>query len=72
MFGNNKEVTVNTCRADRISFIRLSNAMNKMTYNKTIENKLNILRAAYEIKLISEERYGKHLSELYADCFRAE
>lgn len=44
----------------------------KMAYQKSIENRLAILKESFANNVISKEVYEKHMNDLWADCCRGE
>lgn len=58
--------------ADHLELNKLANALQKMAYQKGIENRLAIAKAARETHLITEETYRARLAELWADSLRAD
>lgn len=46
---------------------KMANAAHRLAYQKTLETRLNILKAAYETEMITKEDFHKHINILYAD-----
>ena len=49
---------------------KMANAAHRLAYQKTLETRLNILKASYEAEMITKEDFHKHISMLYADSLR--
>lgn len=69
---DSKTVTLNLGHTELVEINKIANAYAKMAYQKSIENKLAVLKEMYAIKMIASWEYEKKLNELWADVLRGE
>lgn len=72
MFESNRTVSLHIGYTELTEINKIANAYTKMAYQKSIENRLAILKESFANNVISKEVYEKHMNDLWTDCFRGE